>query len=82
MREDTMKSKTIIADRRRGACLGWPMNASAATVDILENTGDQSNPTGTVKDFIGTPSIVQIPEFDAASRPNSTLSLAEQAWPA
>jgi hypothetical protein len=44
-----------------------PISASAATVDILDNTGDQTDPTGTVRDFIGTPSIVQIPEFDPAT---------------
>jgi hypothetical protein len=44
-----------------------PINASAATVDIFDNSGDQSDPAGIVKDFIGTPSIEQILEFDPAT---------------
>jgi hypothetical protein len=61
-----MKSRLLLLTGIVALAFGGPICASAATIDISD-TNDQNDPTGTVKDFIGTPSMQQIPEFDPAT---------------
>jgi hypothetical protein len=63
-----MKSRLLLLMGIVALAFGGPISASAATIDILDNSGDQNDPTVTVSnDFIGTPSMQRIPEVDPAS---------------
>jgi hypothetical protein len=66
--EDVMKSRLLLLTGIVALAFGGPISASAATIDILDNSGDQNDPTVTVSnDFIGTPSMQRTPEVDPAS---------------